>query len=136
MTRMCKSYFLRILLVINSINNVLNQVQMAQFETFGDTDYIVSVAHNTIANITDKSVHSVVGCGKQCLKYSHCEAATYYSQTKTCSLYGEKCGVGQRIHVGPNIASVTRVDQNDVHYGDVYGSLRLKNGSFSSVYSS
>ena len=97
-------YHLNLFLIIIFIKSVFNQIEQAAFETLENTDYIVSKQNNFITNITNK--YPITDCANQCLKYSICQTATYYIQTRICSLYQEKSGLGQRITVDHYTASL------------------------------
>jgi hypothetical protein len=99
-------FFLLILFVIYN-TTVQDQIQTANFQTFPGVEYITTKPYNILANITSKSVSSVLKCTQQCVQYPFCETVTYYIQTKICLLFREKYGLVQVNNVGTQTASMS-----------------------------
>ena len=75
-----------VLVVTSSLIAAQNEKQMADFEITHGVEYSVTKSLNILANITGKTMTSMVKRTQQCSQYSLCETATYYAQTRSCLL--------------------------------------------------
>ena len=57
-------------------------------------------------NLTSNSLYSIVICAEKCMNNYLCLTATYYEQTRTCSLYNEDSSLGTIPNVGDPTISV------------------------------
>ena len=100
------TFLFHIFFILNSLGNVQNQYEMADFQIFNDNDYTVSVSNNLIENFTGKSLSTLEDCAHKCLSSQLCQTATFYIPTRRCLLYRERFGLGQLVTVPSQTASV------------------------------
>ena len=99
-------FLFHIFFILNSLGNVQNQYEMADFQIFNENDYTVSVSYNLIEKFTGKSLSTLEDCAHKCLSSQLCQTATYYVRTRRCLLYRERFGLGQLVTVPSQTAAV------------------------------
>ncbi|CAF0858689.1 unnamed protein product [Adineta steineri] len=81
-------------------------------------------------------MYSVGECARECLQYEMCETAIFYFTLQTCLLYREKYGLGTRVSVSDQTASMISMNNRNpaVTYCVVIGQIILHENQF--IYSS
>ncbi|CAF0858631.1 unnamed protein product [Adineta steineri] len=113
MMRQILLFFIHVLMANGCSITTQNQIQAADFDIFTGTDYVPSKSYNLIGNITDKSMYSVGECTRECLQYEMCETAIFYFTLQTCLLYREKNGLGTRVSVSGQTASMISMNNRN-----------------------
>lgn len=96
---------------LHCINLIVCQsIEQANFRIISQSIYIPQFSWNFLINLTSITVSTKIKCASECLKNEICQTATYYEQTKTCSIYSEKSNVGQILNVGNQRSYVITMD--------------------------